>query len=219
MAPIKQALATLVGREPTAEEIAKFYKIKDACGFSDHDAVWAMLLAFGHYEILYGEIPNHIANKTQELLAEHKLALDATASAAERHIKANFVDAVANTAHEIAERVISAANRVSSTAADRARDDARRKYLMAFTMSIGAAAITVGLVAWGAFHIGIRSGAADKAWVQTVDGQAARRFADMNQITAMLDCPAPYQRRQNGDTLHCIPYDTKAQKGYGWRIK
>lgn len=212
MAPIEQALATLVGREPTAEEVAKFYRVKEACGFSDHDSVWAMLLAFGHYEILYGEIPHHITDKTHALLAEHKNALDATAAAAERHIKANLVDAVAKTAREMADQVITAANRVT-------RDDARRKYLLAFTMSIGVAAISVGLVAWGAFHSGVKAGAGDKAWAQTAEGQAARRFAAMNQISAMLDCPAPYQRRQNGDTQYCIPYDTKAQTGYGWRIK
>lgn len=212
MAPIEQALATLVGREPTAEEIAKFYKIKEACGFSEHDSVWAMLLAFGHYEILYGEIPEHITDRTRELLAEHKLALEATASAAERHIKANLVDAVAKTAREMADQVITAANRVT-------RADARRKYLLAFTMSIGAAAISIGLVAWGAYHAGVKAGTGDKAWLQTAEGQAARQFADLNQITTMLDCPAPYQRRQNGGALYCIPYDTKTQTGYGWRIK
>lgn len=212
MTPLEQALATLVGRDPTAEEMAKFYKIKEACGFSEHDSVWAMLLAFGHYEILYGEIPKQIADKTHQVLADHKLALEATASAAEKHIKANLVDAVAKTARDMADQVIKAATTMSLK-------ESRRKFLLALSLSLGLAASVVALVGWGAYSLGAKSATADAAWLQTREGEAARKLAKINNISAMLECPSSFQQRQEGDGLYCIPFDEKAKRNWGWRIK
>ncbi|MFD2274827.1 hypothetical protein ACFS07_36690 [Undibacterium arcticum] len=72
MKPIEEALRVLIGREPSAEDISKFYKIKEICNFSEHDSVWSLLLAFGHYEILYEEIP------AKKLRSKHIVSLQNT---------------------------------------------------------------------------------------------------------------------------------------------
>lgn len=212
MTPIEQALATLVGREPTAEEVAKFYKIKEACGFSDHDAVWALLVAFGHFEILYGEIPEKITRKTHELIAEHKIALEATAHAYEKLVKANLVEAVAQTSRDMASQVI-------HTATAMTLQGSRRKFLVALVVSLGLTSACIAGVGWGAYTLGTKAAAADAAWLQTREGDAAKKLAKVNNLSAMLDCPSDFQKRQDGDGLYCIPYDTKANRNWGWRIK
>lgn len=213
MNDLEQAIKTIIGRDPTAEEIAKFYKVKETCGFSDHDAVWSLLLAFGHYEILYGEIPAKIAEQARTLLAEHKLAMDATAEAAQKHMQANLVTAVADTTKRMADQVIKTGQQITI-------DESRRKFVIGVALSIGVAAVAIACVAWGAFALGERSSAAELAWLRTPEGMAARQFSELNSTKAMLDCPAPFQIQKNdrGET-HCLPYDEKTKLIRGWRIR
>lgn len=213
MNDLEQAIKTIIGRDPTAEEIAKFYKVKETCGFSDHDAVWSLLLAFGHYEILYGEIPAKINEQTCKLLADHKIALDATADTAQKHIQASLVTAVADTTKRMADQVIKTGQEITIF-------ESRRKFIVGVALSIGIAAVAIACVAWGAFALGARSSAADLAWLRTPEGMAAQQFSELNSTKAMLDCPAPFQIQKNdrGET-HCLPYDEKAKLIRGWRIR
>lgn len=213
MSDLEQAIKTIIGREPTADEIAKFYKVKEACGFSDHDSIWSMLLAFGHYEILYGEIPAKINEQTYKLLADHKIALDATAEAAQKHMQASLVTAVADTTKRMADQVIKTGQEITIF-------ESRRKFIIGVALSIGIAVVAVAGVAWGAFALGARSSAADLAWLRTPEGMAARQFSELNSTKAMLDCPAPFkiQKNDRGETL-CLPYDEKAKLIRGWRIR
>jgi hypothetical protein len=213
MSDLDQAIKIIVGREPTAKEIARFYKIKEVCGFSDHDSVWSMLLAFGHYEILYGEIPDKIADLSRTLLAEHNLAMGAIADAAQKQIQASLVTTVADTAKRMADQVIASGRQITIF-------ESRRKFVFGVTLSIGIAVLSVAGVAWSMFDFGVQSTTADVAWLRTPEGVAARQFAEINSIKAMLDCPAPFQVRKNdgGETL-CIPYDEKTKLIRGWRIR
>lgn len=213
MSDIEQAIKIIIGRDPTAEEIAKFYKVKETCGFSNHDSVWSMLLAFGHYEILYSEIPAKITDQARTLLAEHKLVLDATADAAQKHIQASLVTAVADTTKRMADQVIKTGQEITIF-------ESRRKFIIGVALSIGIAVVAVAGVAWGAFALGARNSAADLAWLRTPEGMAARKFSELNSTKAMLDCPAPFNVRKNheGETL-CLPYDEKAKLIRGWRIR
>lgn len=212
MAAIEEALSTLIAREPSSEEIAKFYKIKDICGFSDHDSVWSLLAAFGHYEILYGDISKNITDKTRELLAEHKLALEATANAAEKQIRANLIESVSKTTREMANQVIQTATSIT-------QKNSKRKLLIALSLSIGLASASLALVSWCAFSLGAKTASADAAWLQTVEGQAARKLAELNNVDGMLACSNNFQKRQQQDGVYCLPYDEKTKKGWGWRIK
>lgn len=216
MKPIEQALQTLIGREPTPDEVAKFYKIKETCGFSEHDSVWALLLAFGHFEILYGEIPERIAVQTRGLIADHKLALEAAAEAAERAVRGSMIENVTKTTREMADKAIEAGKVIAS-------HEHRRKIVLAI---IAAFAVSVGLsgaLAWGAYKVGARSGAVgvmvDAAWSQSAEGRSAKAFAQLNNVQSMLDCPSNYQTHKEGNATYCIPYDETNRRSFGWRIK
>ncbi|CAB3755917.1 DUF6753 family protein [Paraburkholderia humisilvae] len=215
MKAIDQALHALIQREPAPEEVAKFYKIKEICGFSEHDSVWALLLAFGHYEILYKDIPNSITEQTRQVLADHKLALEATAEAVERAVKASLIESVAKTSREMANKAI-------ETGKILANQELRRKFIFALVVAFTVSVPVLGLVAWGAYQAGERSArgeiAVDAAWVQSPDGRAAKAFASFNNVRAMLDC-AGFETRKDGSAVYCIPYDDKAKRSSGWRIR
>jgi hypothetical protein len=208
MSPLEEAIATLVGREPTSEEIQRFYKIKEACGLGDHDAMWAVLLAFGHYEILYGEIPAKIKAMSIETLADHKLALERTADASGSLVKQSLARAVETSAAQMAEAVLGQARRQTSTIAK-----------VAFASSIGVAAVAVLLVSIAMFSMGARTSAAEAAWLKTPEGTAARDFSKLNNIRAMQECAAPFQRQVSNEGTYCIPYDANDRKMFGWRLK
>lgn len=214
--PLDLALQTLIGRPPTTEEITKFYQIRDLLGFSEHDSIWSMLLAFGHYEILYRDIPDQITKQTQELLAEHKLALEATAGAAQRMVGASMAEAVAKASRE----AIEAGKRMAETSTGAVP---KRKFMLSVAGIFAAAAVVVCATGMLAYHAGTRAGAdaanLDAAWAATPQGKAAKAFAGLNPIQTMLDCSPNFQVRTEGNATYCIPYDPKTKLTTGWRIK
>jgi hypothetical protein len=208
-------LQTLIGRPPTTEEITKFYQIRDLLGFAEHDVIWSMLLAFGHFEILYKEIPGQITEQALALLAEHKLALEATAGAAQRMVGASMADAIAKASRD----AIEAGKRMAETSSGTVP---KKKFLLMLggALSIGAAVCIAAAVA---YHAGTRAGAQianlDAAWATTPQGVAAKTFAGLNPIQSMLDCSSNFQVRTEGSATYCIPYDPKTKLTTGWRIK
>lgn len=216
MKPIEQALQALIKRDPTPEEVAQFYKIKEICGFSEHDSVWALLLAFGHYEILYGEIPLKIADQARSLIADHKLALEAAAEAAERAVRGSMIENVTKTTREMADRAIEAGKVIAS-------HEHRRKLVLSVVAAFAVSVCAVGVLAWGAYKAGARSGAVDAmldaAWAQSAEGRAAKSFAQLNNVQTMLDCPSHYQTHKEGNAMYCIPYDETTRRSFGWRIR
>lgn len=211
MSQLENALAVVIGREPTTEEIAKFYKVKEICGFSDHDSVWSMLVAFGHYEILYRDIPNLITEQASKTIADHKLALEATAGAVERAVKANIVESV----RETTAKVLKEAEKTGSALA---AIQARKGFLFGAIASLVIAFLLLFAAGYIGYAFGAQTSSVAASWAQSSDGSAARRFSQMNQVKAMLDCSAPYQIHKDGAATYCIPFDPQTKKSYGWRI-
>jgi hypothetical protein len=206
--PIEQALATIIGREPTTEEIKKFYTVKEVCGYSENDSMWSILLAFGHYEILYNEIPKRIATEANKLIADHKLALSNTAEAAERHVRANLIDGMAETVRKAAKEVIDSATVIIKA-------DSRKRYLVGASLSVGLAAAVIGLLCWASYGLGANSAKALIAKNQT----QATKFLELNDISKMMACSGTEnQKRRDGDSTYCIPFDEKSKRAGGWRI-
>lgn len=213
MSDFDKAIAVVIGREPTADEVQRFYKVKEICGFGEHDSVWSMLLAFGHYEILYGEIPGKINKATIELLAEYRLSLEAAAQAAQRHVETSLIQTVSTTAKELADKALGVAESVILR-------DQRRRFLQAFGVSLGLTAFVLGIVIWFAFSSGVKTAAGEAAWLHTPEGIAAKQFSELNSVKLMMDCPFPFRvsKTEKGD-IQCIPYDGKSKTVHGWRIK
>lgn len=218
--PMDLALQTLIGRDATTEEIAKFYQIRDLLGFAEHDSVWAMLLAFGHYEILYSDIAKNIAAQARETLADHKLSLEATAEAVERAVKGSLI----STVNKVAQDAISTGQKLAEAGAEK---QARRKSLMMLAGGVGVAvALSLGLAGFIAFtsyqagkQAGLDAAGVDAAWAVSGQGRAAKAFSGLNPVQAMLDCQANFQTRKEANATYCVPYDEKSKLTSGWRIK
>lgn len=208
----EKALQTLLGREPSAEELGKFYRIKEQLGLSDHDVVWTFLLAFGHYEILYSEIPAKIEEAAKRTLAEFRVSADAVAAATERQMRANVEASVVETVKKLSDQAI-------ATSQALANDSNRRKLLVAIGISIGIAALAVLAVLWTGYRLGAGSRDADVAWLNTPQGIAAKEFAEMNDVQAMLSCDRPLARVDEGGKTFCMPYDPDKKQVRTWRIE
>lgn len=211
MTALETALHTLIGREPTSEEIAKFYKIKEACGFSDHDSVWSMLLAFGHYEILYREIPSLITEQATKTLADHKLALEATGGAVERAVKTSLAESVREATTKALEEAKHASNVLAAI-------KAKKNLVIGSVLSLGLAVALVLTAVWLGYSLGKETARGAAAWAQSADGVSAKRFAELNSLRPMLECREPYQVHKEGANTYCIPFDTQTKKTFGWRI-
>jgi len=210
------ALKTLIGRDPTTEEISKFYKIRDLLGISEHDAMWTFLLAYGHYEILYRDIPKEIVEQARQLLADHKLALDATAQAAERMVRSNLADTVAKAAAD----AIEAGKRIGANSGGQMPK--RRAYSYMAAAALASITVLLGIVAVSykiGEKAGTNAGTLDAAWARSPQGIAAKEFAGLNPVQTMLDCPSNFQTRKEANATYCVPYDPKTKLTTGWRIK
>lgn len=208
---LNEALAALVDREPTAEEVSRFHRIKDTLGLAEHDVVWTFLVAFGHYELLYEAIPEKIKHASMELIAAQRALLEPAAKAVESQLFAS----VEKNATKTVERVVEEALRGAKTIQDSLQ---RRRLGIAFAVSAGVAALVVGLAVWGGFEAGRASRNGDMSWLDSSEGQAVRRFAQLNDVKAMLACEEPLARQQAAGKEHCVPYEKTTKQVRMWRI-
>lgn len=208
---LTEALALLVGREPTAEEVSRFHRIKDVLGLAEHDVVWTFLVAFGHYELLYEQIPEKIKNASMELIATQRTLLEPAA----KTVEAQLFSTVEKNASRTVERVVEEALRGAKTI----QDSVQRKRLgIALACSVGLAALVVGIAVWGGFEAGRASRNGDMSWLDSHEGKAARRFAQLNDVKAMLACEEPLSRQQIAGKEQCVPYDRGNKQVRTWRI-
>lgn len=212
MSKLEEAVKTLVGREPTAEEMAKFYRIKETLGLAEHDVVWTFLLAFGHYEILYSEVPERIREVCQSTLADLKVAAEQVAKAAERQMLGQVESRVAETVKSLSDKVLEVGHGLALEAH-------RKKLAVALGLSIGLAALAIGGAVWGGYRLGEQSMAAKAAWLDTPEGRAAREFTRMNDVGRMLECPAPLRRFSERGETYCNPYDEEKKRLRSWRVE
>lgn len=212
-----EMLKTLLGREPSADEVERIYKIKDGLGLADHDSLWQILVAFGQYEILFGEVPNKIKDQTQATLADHKLALEATAGAVERATKASLSEAIVRAAKEASQ----AARQATEQEAKREKVF-RNSFIVAISVAIAIAGLTIA--GYVGFRVGTTARSADEVWLASPEGRAAKSLAQLNTMQAMLDCSSSFaERREVTDSgesrVYCVPFDANVKRRWGWRIR
>jgi len=58
---IETSFAKLLGRQPTDAERVRLYRVKDALGLGDNDALWLVVMALEHDLTLFEGIPEKIA--------------------------------------------------------------------------------------------------------------------------------------------------------------
>lgn len=102
---VEDAFAKLVGRQPSEEQRARLYRLRDALGLRENDAFWSIVIALEHYDSFFRAYPDTLAEKTAQCIesARATFALAANQEAARAHRLLS--ERVAQTSIEIARKL------------------------------------------------------------------------------------------------------------------
>jgi hypothetical protein len=103
---VEEAFAKIVGRQASAEERERLYRLRDALGLRDNDAFWSIVLALEHYDAFFRQYPAELARETARAIeaARATMALAATKEAAQA--QRLLAERVAETSVAIARRLV-----------------------------------------------------------------------------------------------------------------
>jgi hypothetical protein len=96
------AFEKLLGRESKPAEREQLYRVKEALGLRDNDALWLVLFALQYYDSLYRQFPKTIGQEAARVLSETRTAADASVRASLEHAKADLTRAMAIAAEGVA---------------------------------------------------------------------------------------------------------------------
>jgi hypothetical protein len=121
----------LLGRQSTPAEREQLFRVKEALGLRENDALWLILFALQYYESLYRQFPKAIGVEASRILAQARETVDAQVKAGAEQAKADLARAVAIAAQGVA------------------RDAARRRMIewLVGGMALGAALVGAGFFA------------------------------------------------------------------------
>lgn len=211
MSDVTVAFEKLLGRQPSSKERENLYRVREALGIKDNDALWLIIIALEHYQTLYGRFPAAITEAAKATLAEAKAAATAQAHAAASEAKRDLAEAVARTAHDIAKQV--ATTRMFRWAAG----------------CTAVVVITITGVGWFSYAQGRSSGLARgwaegrrdtqdeqarASWANTPEGQVAYGLAQAGSLRELATCGGRGWQVKNGV---CFPHGERGNV-YGWRI-
>lgn len=128
---IETAFARLLGRQPTDAERVRLYRIKDAIGLSDNDALWSIIFALEHYQALYEDLPRRI----------HE-----TAAAVERASAQRTGEIVANTQAQLIKKMTAAALQAIDATAKVHLQKEKARWLRLAAVGLAALVAISGLV-------------------------------------------------------------------------
>ena len=106
MSNLDSSFATLLGRQPSDAERQNLYRVRDALGLRDNDALWLILMALQYHQGQYEKIPEAIKQAAIDILRDFKATAEATAKAAAETATADLANAVATVAHKVADDVV-----------------------------------------------------------------------------------------------------------------
>ncbi|MEI8294980.1 MAG: hypothetical protein WCG04_00450 [Alphaproteobacteria bacterium] len=78
MSDISDSFKKMLGRDPSDQEMHQMYRVRDALGLKNNDALWVIIMALQHYQNLYAAIPQSIS--TAAKTAAGSAAVQATAN-------------------------------------------------------------------------------------------------------------------------------------------
>lgn len=214
MSDLDDSFSKLLGRQPSDTERQQLYRVRDALGLKNNDAVWLILMALQHYQDLYERFPKVIAECAKETLINFKATADATARASTGEAKADLAKAVASAAHEVAHNT-----------------SAKLMWQWAGGC-IAVAFVSLGSIGWYAHSSGKDSGyqagygvgyteakdeKAAAAWANTPEGRMAYRFAQSGELQRLARCQGKGWKVEKGNV--CYPFALSATEGtFGWTM-
>ena len=188
MSELDDSFSKLLGRQPSDAERQQLYKVRDALGLKNNDALWLILMALQHYQDQYETFPKLIAQSAKDTLVTFKATADATVKASAEAAKADLAQAVASAAHEVAHNT--SAKQMWQWAAG----------------CIAVAFLCVGLFGWymqssghdsgynSGYGVGYSEAKDEKAaaaWANTPEGKLAYRFAQTGSLAILAKCDIP----------------------------
>lgn len=108
MANLEKSFARLIGRQPSEAEVKNLYRVRDALGLKENDALWLVLIALESYDTLYRRYPQMISEQVQMSAEAQRAAIAAIADQETRRALGTLSDAVARTSETVATRILQA---------------------------------------------------------------------------------------------------------------
>jgi hypothetical protein len=99
----------VVGEQPTEEQKKRLYRMRDALGLANNDALWLVLLALEHYDGRFRKYPDQLGLEAMRLFEGQRVAFAQGAAAETARSQRSLARAVAATAQELAGRTADAA--------------------------------------------------------------------------------------------------------------
>jgi hypothetical protein len=208
MNELDDSFAKLLGRQPSDAERQNLYRVRDALGLKNNDALWLVLMALQHYQDQYEKFPQAIALASETTLLGFMAAADATMKASTQAAKADLAQAVASAAREVA------------------YNTSRKQMWQWASASMALAFVCVGMFGWYMHNAGRSAGygvgyaeakdeKAAAAWANTPEGQLAFKLSKAGSIYKLARCDQPGWQAEKG-----ICYVKPASDGtHGWRIQ
>ena len=214
MNELNDSFATLLGRSPSDAELQQLYRVRDALGLKNNDALWLVLMALQHYQTQYEEMPGRIAQSARTTLGEFKDAADRIINASTGEAKADLAKAVATAAGQVA------------------RDTATKQKWQWIFATVLLILLGVGGGAWysndrghtdgynSGYGVGYKEAKDEKAaasWANTPEGKLAYRFSLSGELTKLAHCVNPGWKIKSGT---CVPFADAADKNRttGWTM-
>ena len=181
MSELDDSFTKLLGRQPSDAERQQLYRVRDALGLKNNDALWLVLMALQHYQGQYEKFPQAIAQAAEDILVNLKATADATVKASAEEAKADLAQAVAAAAREVA------------------HNTSRKQMWQWASGCIAVAFLCFSLFGWYIHNTGSIAGygngygvgyseakdeKAAAAWANTPQGKSAYRLAFVNNFDA-----------------------------------
>lgn len=212
MAELDDSFAKLLGRQPNDAERQTLYRVRDALGLKNNDALWLVIMALQHYQGQYEKFPQEIAQAAGKTLDSFKTAADSIVRASAEAAKADLAQAVATAAQNVAKK----------TAAKQMWRWAAGCITVAF-LSFGAFGWTMHsqgsnsgyALGYGIGYNEAKDEKAAQAWANTPEGNLAYRFARSGELQRLARCNGKGWIIKKGI---CYPHPDPNEGTYGWRL-
>jgi hypothetical protein len=102
---VEDAFAKLVGRQASETERERLYRVRDALGLRDNDALWSIVIALEHYDSFFRQYPEKLAQETGRCIESARAAFAVAAEKEAAHVQRVLSEKVAETSVEIARKL------------------------------------------------------------------------------------------------------------------
>jgi hypothetical protein len=208
---LDESFAQLLGRQPTDKDKQDLYRVRDALKLKNNDAVWLLLMALQHYEMLYSKFPTLITEAARDATKTVRDTAMAQAQAAMEETKKSLAESVRQAA-------------VAS-----ARQAAGAQLWKWVSICAGVVCLALLATGWWGWRRGREAGnangwafaqqqcqnaAAAASWANTPEGMLAYGLAKVGSIRELATCTGRGWEVKDGV---CYVRPDRG-KTYGWRV-